>query len=84
MDTTLTVPASEFKARCLDLMDQVHSGRLQKVVITKRGKTVAELQAPTPAALPTLYGALKGLITVPAGADLTTPAFDEDWDAQKG
>ena len=83
MDNTLTLPASEFKARCLALMDQVHSGRLQKVVITKRGKTIAELQAPTPVPLPTLYGALEGLISVPAGADLTTPAFDEDWDAQK-
>ena len=83
MDSVLTLPASEFKARCLALMDQVSSGRLQKVVITKRGKTIAELLAPTPQPLSSLYGALEGLISVPPDADLTTPAFDEDWDAQK-
>ena len=36
------IPAGEFKARCLSLMDEVHSTR-ESVVITKRGKPVAKL-----------------------------------------
>jgi len=83
MDATLTIAASDFKARCLSLMDAIASGRLQKVVITKRGKTVAELQAPTRDPVPTLYGALKGMLDLPRDIDLMTPAFDEEWDAHK-
>ena len=37
-----TVKASEFKARCLALMDEVASGG-GDIVITKRGKPVARL-----------------------------------------
>lgn len=37
-----SIPAGEFKARCLALMDDVHSTR-EPVVITKRGKPVAKL-----------------------------------------
>ncbi len=83
MDATLTIAASEFKARCLSLMDEVASGRLHKVVITKRGKTVAELQASTPKPIPTLHGALKGMLDLPPDLDLTAPAFDEPWNAQE-
>jgi len=37
-----TVPAGEFKARCLALMDEVQA-RGETIVITKRGKPVAQL-----------------------------------------
>jgi prevent-host-death family protein len=36
------IPATEFKARCLELMDRV-SERRETYVITKRGKAVAKL-----------------------------------------
>lgn len=36
------VPASEFKAKCLHLIDQVHD-TAQPITITKRGKIVARL-----------------------------------------
>ena len=36
------MPAGEFKARCLKVMDQVHKTR-EPVVITKHGKPVAKL-----------------------------------------
>lgn len=42
----LTISASAFKARCLDLMDQVASHKLSYIVITKRGKPVSVLRAP--------------------------------------
>lgn len=40
----MKIAATEFKARCLALLDQVHdTGR--PITITKRGKVVATLQA---------------------------------------
>lgn len=39
----MKIAASEFKARCLALIDQVHDSG-QPVVITKRGRVVATLQ----------------------------------------
>jgi len=38
-----TIAASEFKARCLKLIDQVHDSG-EPLTITKRGKVVAVLQ----------------------------------------
>ncbi len=44
MAKTTTLPASEFKARCLELMDRVRETR-EAYVITKHGKPVARLVA---------------------------------------
>jgi prevent-host-death family protein len=41
----MEIPAGEFKARCLKLMDEVARTR-RPVVITKRGKAVAQLVPP--------------------------------------
>ena len=53
-----TMPAGEFKAKCLKLMDQVQARR-ETVVITKRGKPVAMLvpvaENPDP-----IFGFMKG------------------------
>ena len=48
---TLTIPAGEFKAKCLSLLDQVLNDNL-KVIVTKRGKVVAEITQPAGAAKP--------------------------------
>jgi prevent-host-death family protein len=37
-----TLPAAEFKARCLALLDRVHD-RGESITITKRGRVVARL-----------------------------------------
>ena len=42
--SVMKIPAAEFKARCLKLMDEVAQTR-KPVVITKRGKAVAQLIA---------------------------------------
>ena len=52
-----TIPAAEFKARCLKIMDEVHSTR-QPVVITKNGKPVAKL-VPAEKAPQDIFGCLK-------------------------
>ncbi|MGB0680492.1 MAG: type II toxin-antitoxin system Phd/YefM family antitoxin [Polyangiales bacterium] len=43
----MEITATEFKAKCLALLDQVAQGG-ERIRITKRGKAVAELVAPTP------------------------------------
>ncbi len=55
--TEITINATAFKARCLDLMDQLASHRLTQVTITKRGKPVSVMRAPgPPEAKPSIIG----------------------------
>jgi prevent-host-death family protein len=42
---TRTIPAGEFKAKCLALMDEVNDKKLT-LIITKRGKPVAQVNPP--------------------------------------
>jgi prevent-host-death family protein len=52
-----TVPATEFKARCLELMDRVAEGR-DTYVITKRGKPVAKLVPADPPPPDSVFGCM--------------------------
>jgi prevent-host-death family protein len=74
------VAATEFKARCLALIDQVHdTGR--PITITKRGKAVAVLQ---PLAEIDRKPWLKLRDTILWYDDPFSPAADpEDWNALK-
>ncbi len=77
MTETLQIPAGEFKAKCLKLMDQVReSGR--EIVITKRGKPVAKLVPLEPKERPPLFGCMKGSIEILG--DIISP-IDVEWDA---
>jgi antitoxin (DNA-binding transcriptional repressor) of toxin-antitoxin stability system len=40
------IPAGQFKATCLQLIDEVHADRSLTLIITKRGKPLAQLTAP--------------------------------------
>jgi antitoxin (DNA-binding transcriptional repressor) of toxin-antitoxin stability system len=82
----LTISATEFKAKCLELFDRLNSHALERVVVTKRGKPVSIVTAPVAAGVEfrAALAALKGSVVVPDGLDLTAPAFDEEWDAEKG
>jgi prevent-host-death family protein len=72
----ITVSATEFKARCLALMDTVHdSGR--SVLITKHGKPVARM---VPLAKP--GGAFFGSLPVTINGDIVGP-IEEQWDAER-
>ncbi len=51
------VPATEFKAKCLELMDRVAEGR-ETYVITKRGKPVAKLVPPDPPRKKSAFGCM--------------------------
>ena len=72
-----TIKASEFKARCLKLMDEVaQSG--EEIVITKRGRPVSRL---VPCRQPSerLFGADRDIIGI--HGDIVHPP-DVEWEAQ--
>jgi prevent-host-death family protein len=73
------VPAGEFKARCLKLMDEVRATR-RPIVITKRGKPVAKL-VPVEEEVASIFGRLKGTVTI--HGDIISPV-EVDWHAQRG
>jgi prevent-host-death family protein len=72
-----TVPAAEFKAKCLQLLDDV-AATGEPLVVTKFGQPVAQV-VPMPAKLP-LRGALKG--SVIWEGDIISPLEDE-WEANQ-
>jgi prevent-host-death family protein len=72
------IKASEFKAKCLSVIDEVERTR-QSVVITKRGKPVAELVPHKPPKR-NLLGLLKGRMEIVG--DIISP-IDVEWEALK-
>ncbi len=70
-----SMPAGEFKAKCLQLLDEVAQTR-ESLVITKFGKPVACLVPMPPATK--LRGALEG--TVLFEKDIVSP-LEDDWEA---
>jgi prevent-host-death family protein len=75
---TKIVKASEFKAKCLALIDEVAStGRA--VVVTKNGKPLADL-VPHRSAKKSPFGIWKGKVKITG--DIMSP-IDVEWDALK-
>ena len=75
-----TIQASEFKAKCLALMDQVaRTG--QTIVVTKNGKPVAELRAHRPPPAKSLIGLHKGRIGI--RGDIVSPSGSRLWEAMR-
>ncbi|MCF8177718.1 MAG: type II toxin-antitoxin system prevent-host-death family antitoxin [Sulfuritalea sp.] len=72
-----TIGAGDFKAKCLQLLDDVAAHR-ESLVITKRGKPVARLVPMPPDTQ--LFGALAG--SVVDETDLIAP-IDTEWDASR-
>lgn len=78
-DGTRTIKASEFKARCLKLMDEVaETGR--EIVITKNGRPVSRL-VPHRQRPASLFGRDKDKIKILG--DIMSP-IDVDWNAVTG
>ena len=76
---TKIMKASEFKAKCLAVMDEVAKTG-ETVVITKNGKPVAEVVPHRAAERPSPFGIWKGLVEVKG--DIISP-IDVEWDAMK-
>ena len=75
---THKIPAGEFKAKCLQLMDQVKETN-RSIVITKRGVPIARLMPIEEKALD-LFGCMKGSVTI--NEDIIAP-IGEDWSADE-
>jgi prevent-host-death family protein len=76
-----TIPAGEFKAKCLALMDEVEAHG-ETLVITKRGKPVARLVPiePRPPKDPkSIFGFMRGTATI-AGDIVNSQYSDEEWE----
>jgi prevent-host-death family protein len=78
--TIREVPAGEFKARCLKLMDEVRATR-RPLVITKRGRPVAKLVPVEEEPRRSIFGCMKGTVTI--HGDIVGP-IDVDWHAERG
>lgn len=73
-----TITATEFKAKCLDLFDQVANGTIDGVAITKRGRIVGILRPPERDAAPaSVFGHMRGTVTIPVDFDLAAPISPE-------
>jgi len=73
--------ASEFKAKCLSLLDEVaRTGRV--LTILKRGKPVAQLVPVVPREKEYPQMTLKGTVTITG--DVITPVLPpENWEAER-
>jgi prevent-host-death family protein len=69
------VAISEFKAKCLALLDQVQKTK-KPILITRRGEPVAEIVPPTPIRSNDWIGSMKNEMEILG--DLIAPASDED------
>lgn len=80
-----TVPAGEFKAKCLAIMDQLKATG-EPVLVTRRGKPLAKVSLPdeeTSHVSPeSIFGFLRGMGTIVGDPDdLVGPIIPlEDWD----
>lgn len=80
MSKRRVIPAGEFKARCLKLMDEIgeEGGEL---IITKRGKPIAKLvPVDRPAEQESVFGSMRGSVTF--HGDIIGP-FHEDWEVDR-
>lgn len=86
MASSLTLSATEFKAKCLEILDRVYRRELEQAITTKRGVAVAVLIPPAAKAakVEQLHGFLRGSVIVPPDVDLTAPVAEEVFAADQG
>jgi prevent-host-death family protein len=74
-----TVKASEFKAKCLQLMDEINASG-ETLTITKNGKPVVEVR-PAVRRRKSLWGAHAGQGEILG--DIISPVFEDWWEASR-
>ena len=76
------IAISEFKAKCLALLDQVQKTK-KPILVTRFGKPIAEVIPPSSAAAPAHWmGSMKDRIQILG--DIVSPANEEsDWEVLK-
>ena len=76
--TTHILQAGQFKAKCLQLMDEVKEKHIS-ITITKHGKPVAKL-VPIEEGTEDFFGCLKGTVSI--RGDIVSP-IDVNWEASE-
>jgi prevent-host-death family protein len=71
-----TVPAGQFKARCLAMLDEV-AATGEEIIVTKRGRAVARVSAATEPE------SLRGSVTFNVSDEDLTKPLDIEWDITK-
>ena len=72
------IAVSEFKAKCLAILDEVQKTR-RPVRITRRGKPLAVVIPPAAESPKDIFGFMKGSVEILG--DIVSPANDpEDWE----
>ncbi len=86
MQSHETISATEFKAKCLDILSRLSARKLNRVIITKHGRPVAILTPPDEAAeaVRQVYGFMEGSVSGLDNYDLTAPILDEPFLAESG
>jgi prevent-host-death family protein len=81
MSRARTVNSSTFKAQCLALIKDVNAGRIDEIIVTRRGRPAVRVTAMEATGADATYGFMKGSVRVAAGVDLTAPVVDmpEGW-----
>jgi prevent-host-death family protein len=79
----VVITATEFKAKCLELLDRVKAGTVKKVHITKRGREVGLLTGPegkgeAPWDPYSMFGAMRGTAVISDGLDIDGPIYDPE------
>jgi len=73
------IAISEFKAKCLALLEQVQKSK-QPIRVTRFGKPIAEVIPPSPSPATGWIGSMKNTIEIVG--DVVSPANEEnDWEA---
>jgi prevent-host-death family protein len=73
------IAISEFKAKCLALLNQVQKSK-QPIRVTRFGKPIAEVVPPSPSPATGWIGSMKNTIEIVG--DVVSPANEEnDWEA---
>jgi len=75
----MEIAAGQFKAQCLQLMNQVQQSR-EEIVITKHGKPVAKLVPVDETGPRSILGYLQG--TVEIVGDIVSP-LESEWEANR-
>jgi prevent-host-death family protein len=79
-----TISATEFKAKCLNILNRLGARKLSRVTITKHGRPVAVLTPPEEAAdaVRQIYGFMEGSVSGLENVDLTAPILNEPFLAE--
>jgi antitoxin (DNA-binding transcriptional repressor) of toxin-antitoxin stability system len=76
MSRARTVNSSTFKAQCLALMKDVKAGRIDEIIVTRRGRPSVRVTAVESGGAEATYGFMKGSVRIDPGIDLIQPIVD--------